>query len=114
MNQVFQPVRRDIQRDEFASPFFSRCGCQSLGLKYPIDLTLDIVEFDLVAAATHTGPKSVERIQLGLPRLRHSYSHKLPRSSQHGGQRTEHHRHEENEVAPFIEKADLCPIVEFS
>ena len=50
MDQVFQPVRRHVKRDDIAGLFLARRLLQTLGLQHAVDFALDFVELGLPAA----------------------------------------------------------------
>ena len=63
MNQVFQPVCRDVQREGVTG--LPRTGglFGSLCLQYAVDFLLDLVEFDRLAADADTPAERIKQVQ---------------------------------------------------
>src|SRR4051794_8785411 len=63
VDQVFQPVRRHVQRDDVAGFVLTRRLFQTLSLQHAVDLALYFVELRLSAGGPDASAKRIEHVQ---------------------------------------------------
>src|SRR5262245_45069597 len=112
VDQVFQPVRRHVHRDDIADPLLADGLLLALRQQHAVDFALNFVKFGCAAAGADALPQCIERIQGFLPRQRLARAQEFPGGSEHRGQPAQDHWREEDDVAPFVEETLLGAVVE--
>src|SRR5882757_9889243 len=112
MDQVLQPMRRHVQRNDVTGVLLAAGLLQTLPLQDAVDFALDLIELGLPAADADAPAEGIKRIQRLLPGERRASPQKLPGRGEHRGERARDHWRQEDDVPPFVEEAFLRAVVE--
>src|SRR6185437_9403886 len=111
VNQILEPVCRNIQGGGIERILLFTCR-GALRTQDLVDLVFDLRQVRLLVGVSNPVCQSVERIQRLWLRVEFVGSQKLPARCQYRGKCAQCHRSQEDNVAPFVQKRLLRPVVE--